>query len=246
LLLDGRGLVKTVKFKDARYVGDPINAIKIFNDKFVDEIIFLDISASRENRSPDFDYLAQICSECFIPFCYGGGIKSIDDAEKLFSLGVEKISLNTAVIKNPKLIANCAQKFGSQSIVVTVDVHKGLLGSYHVMQNNGKTKSDLNLFEYIKKVEELGAGEIVINSVDRDGTQLGYDVKLLAKIASVVTIPVIACGGAGSITDMVRAKQMTDISAFAAGSLFVFKGKHRAVLINYPAQSELKEFFIGE
>lgn len=244
LLLDGRGLVKTVRFKDPKYVGDPINAVKIFNNRFVDEVIFLDISASRDGHGPDFDHIAQITSECFIPFCYGGGIRSIDDAERLFSLGVEKIAVNTTAIENPTIIARFADKFGIQSVVAAMDVKKGWLKDYTVMTKNGTTKTDLSPVGHALKMERLGAGELLINSVDRDGTMKGYDVNLIKKITDAVNIPVIACGGAGHLEHLAEAVRQAGVQAVAAGSLFVFKGKHRAVLINYPDQSELRKLLV--
>lgn len=239
LLMDGKGLIKTVQFKSPKYIGDPINAVKIFNDKFVDEIIFLDISATRMGQKPNFDLIEQIATECFIPFCYGGGIACKNDAIKLFKLGVEKVSINSAAIKNPDLIVELSEHFGRQSIVVAMDVKKYLTLGYRVVIQNGTARTKMNPIDYARKAEELGAGELLINSVDGDGKMQGYDLNLLKEITAAVSIPVIACGGAGNIEHMAAAVRIAQVSAVAAGSLFVFKGKHRAVLINYPSQKEM-------
>jgi len=244
LLFDGQGLVKTVQFKNPKYVGDPINAIKIFNDKFVDEIIFLDISASRERRGPRMDFIRQITSECFIPFCYGGGITNIDDARTLFDIGVEKVSINTAAIKNPAFIRELSEYFGSQSIVVSMDIkRKMIVDGYSVMCKNATARIKMDPVDYARRAEKLGAGELLINSIDCDGEMQGYDLRILKRISDCVTIPVIACGGAGNLQHMVEAVNSANIPAVAAGSLFVFKGKHRAVLINYPSPKELGGVF---
>lgn len=243
LLLDGRRLVKTVRFGKAKYVGDPINAVKIFNDKFVDEIIFLDISASSRHGCPDFDLIAEITSECFIPFCYGGGVRTVEDAARLFSIGVEKVSVNSAIIKDLKLVSMLAGRFGSQSVVAAMDIDKDWLGRYHVMANRGKTKTAFQPVEYAALLSKAGVGEILVNSVDRDGTQKGYDVEILRRITDAVSVPVIGCGGAGSLEDVVSCVKDAGVSAAAAGSLFVFKGKHRAVLISYPDRKKLKVLF---
>ncbi|MBD3306746.1 imidazole glycerol phosphate synthase subunit HisF, partial [candidate division KSB3 bacterium] len=200
----------------------------------------LDIDASKEQRRPDFQHIAEICSESFIPFCYGGGIKTLDDAEKLFTIGVEKISLNRVLFNDKKLITSMAHQFGSQSIVAAMDVRKKWMSGYTVMAETGKVNTRLNPIEYARELEQLGAGELLINAIDRDGMMNGYDIPLMQEIASAVSIPVIACGGAGHIQHIAELFQQTQVSAAAAGSLFVFKGKHRAVLINYPSPKELK------
>jgi len=240
LLLDGRGLVKTVRFKDPVYVGDPINAVKIFNEKFVDEIIFLDITASEQDREPQFSYLAEIASECFIPFCYGGGVRSVEDARRIFALGVEKIAVNTAALERPNLTGELAGEFGSQSVIVAMDVHRSVLGRHTVMARRGRQRTSRAAVEYAAESAERGAGEILVNSVDRDGTQKGYDIELMADVCEAVTVPVIACGGAGELEHIRQLAVGTDVSAVAAGSLFVFKGRHRAVLINYPSRAEVR------
>lgn len=246
LLLHNRGLVKTVKFKNPQYVGDPINAIKIFNEKEVDELIFLDIDASKEGRSPDFDIIKEFASECFMPVCYGGGITTIEEIKKIFHLGIEKISLGHIALSNDTLIKEAVDIFGSQSIVVTVNVKKSLLGKYQIYDYVSKRPYKRNLIEYIQHLENLGAGEIVINNIDLEGTQKGYDIELMRSVVNSVNIPVVACGGAGTLADFKKVKQETNVSAVAAGSFFVFQGKHNAVLITYPKYCELEELFKEE
>lgn len=238
LLLRNMGLYKSVKFKDHKYVGDPINAIKIFNEKEVDELVFLDISASVNQQEPNYSVLADIASECFMPLCYGGGIRSIEQIEKILYSGVEKVSLNSAAIEVPGLVNSAAKKFGSSTIVVSIDVKKGLLGGYSVYTKSGTTNAKLSPLEFARMMENEGAGEILLNSIDQDGTMKGYDLDLVKNISTQVGIPVIACGGAGSLDHMSSAVQQ-GASAVAAGSFFVFQGKHRAVLITYPDRKEI-------
>ncbi|MGR3173265.1 MAG: AglZ/HisF2 family acetamidino modification protein [Candidatus Scalindua sp.] len=245
LLLKDHGLVKTVGFKKSTYVGDPINAIKIFNEKEVDELIFLDITATRENRQPLFNLISEIVSECFMPFCYGGGVKCLKDIQTIFSLGAEKVAINTQAIANPSLIKQASDLYGSQSIVVSMDVKKNMFGKYQIFSHLQGKSLKLDPVEFAVQMKEQGAGELLVNSVDKDGTMRGYDVELLNKVASAVTIPVIACGGAGSLEDFSAAVKVGNASAVAAGSMFVFHGKHRAVLINYPTQQELDNIFAG-
>ena len=233
LLVRNRGLVKTTKFKNSRYVGDPINVVKIFNDKEVDELIILDISAARERSDPDFDYIVKVVSECFMPVCYGGGIKSIEDARVLFSLGIEKIAINSAAVENPILVRELSEIFGSQSIVISIDVKEKMLGGYEVYTFGGQSRTRLNVRKHANRMEEMGAGEILINSIDRDGTMMGYDIGLIKDIATSVRIPVVACGGAGKIDDFRKAIGQGQASAVSAGSLFVFHGRHKAVLVSY-------------
>lgn len=240
LLLQGRGLVKTVQFKKPKYVGDPINAVRIFNDRYVDEIIFLDIAATKEGRGPDFEYISRVTSECFIPFCYGGGISSTSEAGRLFQIGVEKVSLNATAVKDPRVVREMTQEFGSQSIVISIDVCRDWRGRQHVVIHNGGKKTDLDPVAHARNMARLGAGELLVNSVDCDGTMKGYDIQLLKKITAAVDLPIVACGGAGTLEHFAQVIGQTDVSAVAAGSLFVFKGKHRAVLINYPDRSELR------
>jgi len=243
LLLKGRGLVKTVRFKDPKYIGDPINAVRIFNDKEVDELVFLDITATIENRKPQFDLIADIATECFMPFGYGGGIRSLDDAKRILKLGAEKIVVNTFALENPGFIREASEVFGSQSVVVSMDVKRKSSGEYALYSHSGTRNTGVDPLEFAKKVEELGAGELFVNSIDRDGTMQGYDVELIKLISENVDLPVIACGGAGKLQDLQEAIELGKASAVSAGSMFVFHGPHRAVLINYPSQADLKRLF---
>lgn len=244
LLLQEGGLVKGKNFKNHKYVGDPINAVKIFNEKEVDELVFLDISATDDNRGPDFDLIADIASEAFMPFAYGGGLNTVDQVERLFSIGVEKAILNTAAFLNPSMVKEAVKVAGSQSIVVSMDVKKSIFGSYEVFVNNGKLKTNLDPVTYAKLMLDLGVGELIVSSIDREGTGKGYDIKLFELVSKCVEIPVVGLGGAGSLQDLADAKNLTDVSAVAAGDLFVFHGKHKAVLITYPMYSELEKLFI--
>lgn len=231
LLLDG-GLVKTVKFKNPQYIGDPINAVRIFNQKEVDELVLLDINAGVEGGEPNYSEIEEIVSEAFMPIGYGGGIRSLYQIEKLFKLGVEKVILNTIAFTNPELVTEAARIFGNQSIVACIDIKKDLFGNYNIYINSGKTKLKVDVLESLKKLEHLGVGEIILNSIDRDGTMNGYDLNLIQKYAQHLEIPVVASGGAGNITDLANAIN-AGASAVAAGSLFVYQGIHRAVLISY-------------
>lgn len=241
LLLRGQGLVKTVKFRDPKYVGDPINAVRIFNEKEVDELVFLDITATPEGRGPDFDLLSDITSEAFMPMAYGGGITTLEQVRRIFELGFEKVIINSTAYKNPGLITEAASIFGSQSIVGCIDVRKTLLGRYELYSASARVKEKVGLTEHLARLTKSGVGEILVNTIDRDGTMGGYDLKLLSEVSEAVTVPVIACGGAGNIEHLVQAVQDGHASAVAAGSLFVFMGPHRAVLINYPERKVLAE-----
>lgn len=243
LLLKNSGLYKTVKFKDPKYVGDPINAIKIFNEKEVDEMAFLDITAAREEKEPNFAMLQDIASECFMPLGYGGGIKSVEMIREILNVGVEKAIINTQAVKNPKLISDAVEYFGRSTIVVSIDAKKNFFGKYQVYINDGMEKTNLEPVSWAKEVERLGAGEIIINAIEHDGTLKGYDFDLIKAVASAVDVPVIAAGGASSMTDFVKAVRECDASAVAAGAYFVFQGKHRAVLITYPEQRDIKNAF---
>jgi imidazole glycerol-phosphate synthase subunit HisF len=242
LLLKGAGLVKTVRFKDPKYVGDPINAVKIFNDKEVDELIFLDITASREGKGPAFATIDDIASECFMPVAYGGGIATVEQAQRIVSMGIEKIVLNTAARHTPGLVTAVSQRIGSSSTVVAIDVKKDLLGRYRVYDAVRQKTTDSSPVDHAQRMVSAGAGEIFINDVTRDGTGLGYDLALVRGVTNAVDVPVIACGGAGGLEDLRQASE-AGASAVAAGSLFVYMGKHRAVLINYPPSSVLRELF---
>lgn len=238
LLLKDLGLVKTVKFTNPKYVGDPINAVKIFNDKEVDELIFLDIISTNEKRKPSFELLSRIVSEAFMPFSYGGGLRSIEDVKRIMKIGVEKVVINTYAFENPEFIKEIADAFGSQSVVVSIDVKKNKENNYEVFVNSGQLGTKINPVDFAIKMEQIGAGEIFLNSIDKDGTMEGFDLELIKNVSSSVNIPVIVSGGAGRIEDFAKAIE-SGASAVAAGSFFVFVGPHRAVLINYPDKKEL-------
>jgi len=243
LLLHNQGLVKTVKFKNPSYIGDPINAIKIFNEKEVDELVFFDIDASKKGVEPNYDLISDFASECFMPVCYGGGIKNISQIKKIFSLGIEKVSLNFIEMIKTDVVKEAISVFGAQSIVVTIDLKKTLFGRYRLYNYRlGKLEKD-NIEDIIEKVNQIGVGEIIVNNVDREGTQSGYDIALMDKITSLTSIPVVAYGGASKLEDFKELKEKTNISGMAAGSFFVFQGKHNAVLISYPKYETLKKLF---
>lgn len=247
LLLHDRGLYKTVKYsiKKGKYVGDPINAIKIFNDKGVDELIFLDIDATKEKRGPNFNVLKDIATECFMPVSYGGGITSIEEIKKVFQIGIEKVILNTILLDNINLLEEASQIFGSQSIVASVDIKKNFFGKYKVY-NSGKQKiTNLDIKDYLKNLEEKGVGEIYISDVEKDGTLEGYNIELFKELIKDIKVPIIVNGGAKDINDFSKAIKEAKVSAVSAGSMFVFKGPHKAVLITYPEYGELEKI-IGE
>ncbi len=241
LLLRGWGLVKTVKFKNPSYVGDPINTVKIYNEKEVDELIFLDINATAESKKPPFQIIEEIATECFMPFTYGGGVRTIEDMQTIFNLGVEKIAINTYAMEKPAFITQAAEKFGSQSIVVSIDAKKVLFGKYKVYCCGGKKATAYDPADFAIRMEKIGAGEILITSIDRDGTFDGYDIKLVKMVSEAVSIPVIACGGAGKVEDFGDAVKQGGASAVAAGSMVVYQSANRAVLINFPTKRELEE-----
>lgn len=240
LLLRNGGLYKTSKFRAPQYIGDPINAVRIFNDKEVDELAFLDISADRATRGPNFDLLRDIASEAFMPFAYGGGISTLEQVRQLFSLGLEKVILNTSALSRPELLAEIAALSGSSSVVVSIDVRRSLFGRYSVFGSGGAADTRRSPEEYAKEVERRGAGEIFLTSIDREGSMGGYDLELVQRVAAAVSIPVVAHGGAGSLADF-REALRHGASAVAAGSMFVYHGKHRAVLITYPEDRELRQ-----
>lgn len=243
LLLRNNGLVKGCRFKEHKYVGDPINAVKIFNEKEVDELVFLDITATQSGKGPNFNLLCDIASEAFMPFGYGGGISSCNQIEQLFKLGVEKVILNTSAYSNPQLIKDASSVAGSQSIVVSIDARKTFFGGYEAYIASSQQRAKMNPVELAIKARDLGAGEIIICSIDQEGTGLGYDKKLLKAVCSAVDIPVVASGGAGKLEDFSEAVNECGASAVAAGDMFVFHGRHKAVLITYPKYSELVELF---
>jgi cyclase len=242
LLLRNSGLVKTVEFNNPRYIGDPINAVKIFNEKEVDELTFLDISASILDRGPNFQLLKDISSEAFMPFSYGGGIRNIEDIKRLYGLGVEKIILNSSIVKDHNIVSNAAAIAGSSGVVVSIDVKCNWFGKSSVYTLGGKLKINQDPVEYAIEMECLGAGEILLNSINRDGMMTGYDLNLISEISSSVSIPVVACGGAGTLQDF-REAVNSGASAVAAGSMFVYHGKHQAVLLTYPEYKILDMLF---
>jgi cyclase len=243
LLLSNGGLVKTRKFKNGVYVGDPINAIRIFNEKEVDELVLLDIRASLEKRPPNYALLTEIASECFMPLAYGGGITSIDQIRTLLRLGIEKVVLNTALNRDPNFVKEAVAAFGSQAIVASIDVRRKLFSRREVMTLAGTEATGLDPVEAALKAEELGVGEILLTSIDAEGSMEGYDIDLLAKVSQSVNVPVIASGGAGKLEDFRSAVKVGHASAVSAGSMFVFYGPHRAVLITYPEYRELCALF---
>jgi imidazole glycerol-phosphate synthase subunit HisF len=238
LLVKDKGLVKTVNFKNPKYVGDPINAVRIFNEKEVDELMVIDIDATSDNREPDYKMIENLAAECRMPLCYGGGVKTVEQAQRIFSLGVEKIAISSAAIENISLISQIAKVVGTQSVIVVIDVKKKLLGGYEVCTHNGKKKTGKDPVEFAKQVQKLGAGEIVVNSIDNDGVMKGFDFTIIDKIRQAVTIPMTVLGGAGCLEDISKVIEKYKIIGVSAGSLFVFKGVYKAVLINYPNKTD--------
>lgn len=240
LLLFKNGLYKTVRFRNPGYVGDPINAIKIFNEKEVDELIVLDITASSENRSPNFKLISSIASECFMPLSYGGGVRSFDDVAKVLEIGVEKISLNTSLYENPGLVQETAKAFGTQCIIASIDVKKNFLGRWQVFVSRGTKNTGKDPVEYARRAEDLGAGEILLTSIDREGTWDGYDVDLVQRVSAAVSVPVIANGGAGNVGHLGEVVKRGHASALALGSMVVYQKKGLGVLINFPRRTDLE------
>ena len=239
LLLKNLGLVKSIKFKDYRYIGDPINAVKIFNDKKADELVFLDINASKENRLISLDFVHKVGDEANMPFAVGGGIKTIKDIRSILELGAEKVVINTAAFENPEFIKKAVDAFGSSTIVICLDVKQDFWGKYKLVYKQGSKKSVEGVLEMAQKMEEYGAGEIVVQSVDRDGTYEGYDFEMIKSVSEKITIPLVALGGAKDYSDFSKAVNYSYASAVAAGSLFVYHGPRKAVLINY-IENEIK------
>ncbi|MEW9902625.1 AglZ/HisF2 family acetamidino modification protein [Pseudomonas putida] len=245
LLLREGGLVKTLKFRKHKYIGDPVNAIRIFNEKEVDELVLLDIDASRLGREPDYELIESIAAECFMPLGYGGGISTVEQARRIFSSGVEKVVLQTSAFANPSLVTEIAERFGSQSVVVSVDVKRDWLGRYRLWSSSQRSALKEDWLTALKTMVAAGAGEVLLNAVDRDGMQQGYDLRLIQEAARSVDVPLIALGGAAGLQDFVEATK-AGASAVAAGSFFVLQGPHRAVLISYPKYSELESLFRGK
>jgi cyclase len=247
LLVQDGGLVKTTKFQDAKYIGDPINAVRIFNEKKADELIVLDIHASANNAEPDYKMIKHLAKECRMPLCYGGGIKTLSHVEKIIALGVEKVALSSIVLEQPNLIIEIANKVGRQSVVVVLDIKKkALSNSYTIWTLNGKHNTKKNVIDIIQKVQNLGIGEIILNFIDFDGTESGYPIKVIKQLKSYIQVPLTILGGAKSLEDMGSAIKQCGLMGVAAGSLFVFKGKYRAVLINYPNQQQKEKFIYGK
>ena len=243
LLIHDNGLVKTVNFKNPKYVGDPINAVKIFNEKAVDELAVFDIDATVLGKEPNYSLIERLASQSMMPMCYGGGVKTVEQAQRIFSLGIEKIALSSAVLQNPTLITEISDRVGAQSVIVVLDVKKKLLGGYEVYTHNGKKATGINPFKFVEEAQKFGAGEIVINSIDKDGVMKGYDLDLIAKVREKISLPMTVLGGAGSLQDIEKVIDIHGVIGVAAGSLFVFKGPYKAVLINYPTQLEKNKIF---
>ncbi len=241
LQLIGESLVKTVKFKNPAYIGDPINTVRIFNELEVDELCFLDIRASEEGREPPFEILQQISNECFMPLSYGGGVKDFETAKKIFSIGFEKIVINTQAFHQLDFITQLSTHFGAQAVVASIDAKKNFFGKYSVFINDGTQKIDLDVVEWAKKLEQAGAGEILITSMDREGTWSGFDIELTKKISQAVGVPVIANGGAGSVGDIEEVVKKGEASAVCLGSMVVFQQKGMGVLVSFPDKKKLRE-----
>jgi len=241
LLIHKNGLVKTVNFTNPKYVGDPLNAVKIFNEKSVDELIITDIDATFNQSEPNYGLIEKLANESRMPLCYGGGIKNISQAKKIFSLGVEKVAVSSSVIENPNIVTELAQSVGSQSVVVVLDVKKKYFSnSYELFTHNGTKKTGIDPLKFIEEIKNKGVGELVLNSIDRDGTMKGYDLNIIDQVRKITTLPLTVLGGAGNLEDIGNLIKKYTIIGAGAGSIFVFKGKYKAVLINYPNDEEKK------
>ena len=239
LLLQGGRLVKTVRFRKPRYVGDPINAVRIFNEKEVDELIVIDIDAGRAGVSIPLKLISRIAGECFMPMTYGGGIRTLDQIAEIMAAGVEKVSINRAAVADRGFVARAAKRFGSQSIVVSIDVRRRLFGQYEICVDGGRRRTGLEPVSLALELESEGAGEILLTSINQEGTMTGYDVDLVRRVASAVSFPVIACGGAGSIDDVIGVVCDAGAAAAAVGSMAVYQGRNRGVLIGFPTRKQL-------
>ncbi|MBU2704613.1 imidazole glycerol phosphate synthase subunit HisF [Zooshikella marina] len=243
LLIKGGGLIKTCNFKKYRYVGDPINAVRIFNQKEVDELIIFDIDASK-NKIIQYDLIEQITSECFMPLCYGGGVKNIEDFRKLFYIGVEKVSISSLIFENPSVVRTAIEIFGAQSIIATFDIKKGFFcNKYYAYIYSGKKNTKIKIDECLKLAKKIGVGEIILNSIDRDGTWNGFDLNLFKSIKEEVDVPIVAVGGAGSLEDIKEIVITGGATAVGIGSMTVFQSKGMGVLIKFPTQKELSTLF---
>ena len=243
LLIQDNGLVKTVNFKNPKYVGDPINAVRIFNEKEVDELAIFDIDATAKGLEPNYSLIERIANQSRMPLCYGGGVKTVEQAQKIFGLGIEKIALSSAVLHNPELITQIAKRVGAQSVIVVLDVKKKLFGGYEVYTHNGKKSTGINPFDFAEKAQRLGAGEIIINSIDQDGVMKGFDMNLIDKVRDKISLPLTVLGGAGELQHIQQVIHKHGVIGVAAGSLFVFKGVYKAVLINYPEKGEKEKLY---
>jgi len=243
LLLRKSGLVITHKFQSASYVGDPINAVKIFNEKGADELAILDIDASRERREPNYELFAKCAVEAFMPLSYGGGLISVQAVRRIFNLGAEKVIIGAAALDNPSLVSELSEEFGKQSIVVSVNINRSWFGGYYVYHPGKRKNTRLNPIHWAQEVQRLGAGEILLNAVFLDGTMKGFDLTLLKTIAANTSVPIIACGSAGKLEDFTNAAHINRIQGLAAGAFFVYQGPHRAVLINYPDEITINSIF---
>ncbi len=240
LLLRDESLVKTVKFDKAGYIGDPINTVRIFNELEVDELIFLDISATLEKRAPNFKILAEIANECFMPLGYGGGMRNFEDAKRIFQIGFEKIAVNSYAFENPDFINRLAEHFGNQAVIASIDVKKNFFGKYEVFSHSGKKNTKKNPVEWAQELESRGAGELLLTSIDREGTWTGFDVELIKNVTSAVKVPVIANGGAGNLAHLELVVKQAKASAVALGSMVVYQKKGLGVLVNFPERKELE------
>jgi len=246
LLVHQGGLYKTTHFERPKYVGDPLNAVRIFNEKEVDELMVVDIDASRYGNEPDYALISNLANECRMPLCYGGGVKSVEQIDRIIGLGVEKVSVSSAAIADPSLVTKAAARVGSQSIVVAIDVKKtGFFKKPEVVFLNATQRTSLDPSEWAKRLQAMGAGEIILNMVDQDGDMKGYDFEIIDSVRAETTIPLTVLGGAGSLDDIRALIKRYGIIGAAAGSLFVFKGKYRAVLISYPNQEEKEKLFLA-
>lgn len=243
LLLRNRGLVKSIKFKDHRYIGDPINAVRIFNEMKADELVFMDITASQENRIASLEVLKHVGEEANMPFSVGGGIRTLEQIRSILEVGAEKVILNTMAVENPNFIKSAAELFGSSTISACIDVKKNFFGKNEVRYYSGSKKCKKNPIEWAKELEQQGVGEIIVQSIDSDGTMQGYDIGLISDVANSVSIPVVALGGAGKMEHIRELYSQVSVNGFAAGSLFVYHGQRNAVLINYPTKEEINSIF---
>lgn len=243
LLLKNAALVKTIKFKNPDYVGDPSNAIRIYNEKEVDELIFLDITATTSSKVPDLDVIGRLASECFMPVAYGGGISDLQTMREIFRRGIEKVAVNSHAVACPEFLSAAANEFGSQAVVISIDAKRTAAGTYEVYTHGGTRATGMDPVTWARRAAELGAGEILLTSIDQDGTMEGYDLELIRSVTSSVDIPLIACGGAGKVSHFGQAITQGRASAVAAGSMVVYFGRNRAVLINFPSPRELNRLF---